>query len=170
MYALAIIPGQTSSVLTFADSGVSDHCFVDCEAFAEYKALEIPREGRVASKEAVFQIIGQGTVKKEVTIDGRKTELVFRNALHMPSLTANLISIGKFNCTGFLVVFAQGRVVFKDPEGREILIGRGANGMYLLDSLMDAHTPQAMIATQINQPVDLDGWHCHFGHAGADSI
>ena len=30
--------------------------------------------------------------------------------------------------------------------------------------------PQAMIATPVNQPVDIDGWHHCFGHVGVDSI
>lgn len=70
----------------------------------------------------------------------------------------------------FLVVFVQGRIMFKDLESWEILIRCSANRMYLLDLLMDIHNPQAMIAMPINQPVDLDKWHCHFRHVRANSI
>ncbi|KAG5716923.1 hypothetical protein E4T56_gene8533 [Termitomyces sp. T112] len=49
-------------VPTYADSGVSDHCFVDRNVFSDYEELSTPREGQSAPVSGIFQIIGQGTM------------------------------------------------------------------------------------------------------------
>ena len=140
-YALATIPNNMSTIPTFADSGASNHCVVDWSTFSEYMELAVPREGRVVSKDLVFHIVGQGTVRKTVTTNGRTAELVFQNTLHTPDLATNLISIGKFDWAGFSVIFEKGMVVFKDAKGQEILTWRGLSGMYHLDTLDEMSAP-----------------------------
>ena len=154
--ALAVrIPGF---IPTYANSGASDHCFVERHAFSDYEALSAPREGQSAPVGGLFRIIGQGTVKKVVKTAAGTSELVFCRALHTPDLAANLISVGKFDEAGFTVVFTGGKAIFCDAGGREVLVGRQEWGMYLLGDL-GAPTGagvQAMAASLISRPADID--------------
>ncbi|KAH0588092.1 hypothetical protein H2248_006814 [Termitomyces sp. 'cryptogamus'] len=52
----------TGPILTYADPGASDHCFVERHAFLEYKELSIPQQSQSAPVGGVFCIISQGTV------------------------------------------------------------------------------------------------------------
>lgn len=68
-----------------------------------------------------------------VTVDGNTSQLVFRLALHMPELAANLISIGKFDDLGFSVTFKGGKANFTNPAERTFMTGEKRNRMYLLE-------------------------------------
>ncbi|KIJ53618.1 hypothetical protein M422DRAFT_78314, partial [Sphaerobolus stellatus SS14] len=75
-----------SGIHTYADSGVSDCCFVNREDFAEYTALDIPHEGQSANKEGIFKILGYGSVTKTIESHGLRTTITFKSALHTPDL------------------------------------------------------------------------------------
>lgn len=93
-----------------------------------------------------------------VKTDQRSIKLMFRDALHMPNLSANLISIRKFDHARFLIVFMHGKAMFRNSEGKVVIVGKRNKGMYLLDNFNQAQPTTAMIATPLKIPVDLDGW------------
>lgn len=64
-------------IYTYADSGGSDHCFVDQAMFKNYEQYPMPRRGQVADRGGSFTIVGQGTVKKMV----KKWEYLVRTCL-----------------------------------------------------------------------------------------
>ncbi|KAH0581205.1 hypothetical protein H2248_012323 [Termitomyces sp. 'cryptogamus'] len=85
------------------------------------------------------------------------TELVFRKALHIPNLTANLVSIRKFDQAGFSVTFMGGKAVFHDPKSREVLVGHKERGMYLLAALdMAVNTTFQVIVASSFKPAEID--------------
>lgn len=135
-------------ILTFVDFRASDHCFIKREAFTNYIPYSTLRKRQAASKDTVF----------------------FKDALHTPDLLANFISIGKFDKAGFSVTFTRGKASFRDPEEREVLTGEGSDGISLISTLDTEMKAKAMIAAPLNIPVDLDRWHCCFGHASIDAI
>lgn len=155
---------------TYADSGASDHFFVNKEAFTDYEELPNPIEGHAAPKGAMFRVVGRGTVRKTCNTPSGSSELVFKNALHAPDLASNLISINKFDKAGFNVIFGGGQVRFQDPSGREVLCGKGTGGMYLLGTLADAECTAAMVARSQMKPTTLEVWHRRFGHASVKTI
>ena len=71
-------------------------------------------------------------MRKTCQTDQGTSKLIFRDALHAPDLSSNLISINRFDRAGFNMVFGNGQVQFRDPAGKRILSGTGKNGMYLL--------------------------------------
>lgn len=98
-YALSAttqVPAGTP-IPTYADSGVTNHFFVERDMFSDYEELPTPIEGRAALKGASFCVVGRGTVRRVCTTAQGLSALVFRNALHAPGLTSNLISINKFD-------------------------------------------------------------------------
>lgn len=161
---------EVHEIRTYADSGATDHFFVDRAVFSDYEELPNPIEGHAALKGAMFRVIGRGTVKKICHTAHGLSELVFKNALHAPDLASNLISITKFDKAGFSVIFGAGHVRFLDPRGREVLCGAGNEGMYLLNSLREVKKPTALIARSQMRPTTLEVWHRHFGHASVKTI
>ena len=133
--------------------------------------------------------MGEGTVRKTVSNNGHISQLVFKGALHTPELSANLISIGKFDDLGFSVVFKGGRASFVDPKGKTFMSGEKKNRMYLLNLHPVLSTsasinstlatpapnhktmpPKVLVAKSLDKPVPLDVWHRRFGHASVQSI
>lgn len=103
-------------------------------------------------------------------MDQGLSELVFRNALHVPNLASNLISRNKFNKAGFSITFAGGQVKFQDPSSQDVLCGVDNGGMYLLGSLGGTNTPSAMTARSQMKPTTIKTWHRHFGHLSMKTI
>ena len=115
-----------------------------------------------------------GTVQKLVKTNGRTSMLVFSKAIHTPDLAANLISIGKFDDLGFLVIFKEGKALFQDKSGTVFMEGSKLNQMYLLNLCLvmsvnslkpgptepdPQNTMKALVASSLNKPVGLDIWH-----------
>ena len=171
--AFLTMPQRT---LTYADSGATDHCFANCKDFAMYTAYTSPCTGRTANKGGTFRILSVGEVKHSIIVNGWRTHLIFKSAVHTPDLSANLISISKFDDLGYFTTFGGGKVVFTDGEKRIIMEGRRTGGMYLLDmgnpliNVMGQGGPAAISARSHEKPIGLDTWHRCLGHAGMSTI
>jgi hypothetical protein len=85
------IADMTSRIITYADSAVSDHFFVEQSKFMTYTA-NTDHKGSTTAVAGAFPILGTGNVHKSTIYKGRRVELTFENALHAPSLTHNLVS------------------------------------------------------------------------------
>jgi len=162
--------------LTYADSGVTDHCFADREDFATYTAYTSPCTGRTANKGGTFRILCVGEVKHSIIVNGRCTHLIFKSAVHTLDLSANLISISKFDDLGYFTTFGGGKVVFTDGEKCIIMEGQRTGGMYLLNmgnpliNVMGQGGSMAISACSHEKPVGLDTWHRRLGHTGMSTI
>ncbi len=123
------------------DSGASDYFFRNREDFTEYTPVAFRTGSSAMEGKGTFEILGQGTATKTFRLDGKDIKLTFKNALHSPSLAANLISVSALDKAGLSTVFSNGRAAVRDRSGKEVFAGRGSDGMYVLDA---APTPQAM--------------------------
>lgn len=186
----------SSGILTYADSGATDHYFVQWSNFEDYKLYPSPCYGISANCGGVFSILGEGTVRRAVTVNGHTLHLIFRSALHMPELAANLVSIGKFDNLEFFIVFKGRKVNFVDQSEKMFMIGEKQNWMYLLElrltqpeayasdkppiaatSATTTSTPtkqlslsKVLVAMSLDKLVSIKVWHRCFRHAGLQSI
>jgi len=86
-----------------------------------------------SSKEGTsFTILGTGDVELKVTFKGSEHTLSFRDALHAPDITANLLSISRMDLAGWSAVFREGRIRFFNKDKLEIFDGVLKNGLYLI--------------------------------------
>ncbi|KAJ6479829.1 hypothetical protein C8R45DRAFT_1156024 [Mycena sanguinolenta] len=116
--------------VTFVDSGASDHFFRDRSDFDNYEAVAVRTGKSALASDGDFTIVGKGTVTKRFIINGKEAHITFRNALHTPSLSANLISVSQLDKAGCYSVFGSGGVIIRQGEaGEEILKGRGSGGI-----------------------------------------
>jgi hypothetical protein len=119
----------------------------------------------VLASEGDFAIVGKGTVTKVFQIDGKEVHLTFMNALHAPSLSANLVSVSQFDKAGYYLTFGGGSVVIREGgAGETILKGCGSAGMYVLQ----ATEIYANISTA--QPTSLKNWHRRLVHGSPGTI
>ncbi|KAF7372248.1 Gag-Pol polyprotein [Mycena venus] len=142
-----------SVTITFLDSGASDHFFRDWSDFAAYEALSM-RTGKSAP-----------IIQRRLCYCRRTVNITFKNALHAPSLSANLISVSQLDKAGYWSKFGGGEVgVYEGKDGMMLLRGRGSDGMYILD----VDNTHAKIST--TKPVDLAKWHGRMVHGDVDTI
>jgi len=149
---------------TYADSGTTDHCFANREEFITYLAYNPPHTGRTANKDGTFRILGVGEVRCTFTYNGCHTHLTFKAAVHAPDLSANLISISKFDDLGFYTTFGGRKVIFLDATKQVMMEGHWVGGMYLLDMMGTPPTATGpgtvvMSARSHEKPIGINTWH-----------
>ena len=167
--AVAENPGTLSTgTACIADSGCTTHFFKSRETFSSYKPLE-KAAGQSSKEGTSFSVLGMGTVQMKVIHNGVEQTLTFRDALHAPDVTANLISISRLDLAGWDTVFGGQRTrFFKDKK--EIFGGVLKNGLYLVGGSFISSIPTALTARSLRSPGDIALWHRRFGHFGTDRI
>ncbi|KAK0224225.1 hypothetical protein IW262DRAFT_1459279 [Armillaria fumosa] len=116
--------GHTPAItLTFIDSGASDYFFRNCNNFMEYMPVAFHTGLLAVEGKGTFNILGQSTATKVFRLNGRDVKLMFKNALQLPSLATNLISISALDKAGLSTVFSDGHAVVCDKSGKEIFAG-----------------------------------------------
>ena len=157
---------QEGDVSTFLDSGASDMMFIARDSFTDYKAIT-PRMGDSAkATDGKFEIVGEGTVSQRYQVEGKPRDITYTRALHTPTLNANLISVSSLDCAGLTITFGGGQGVVKKPDGTLVFSGKGANGMYLLETLDIPITAM----TTLSQSVSLEQWHRRLAHCSPKTI
>ena len=122
-------------VSTYADSGASHHYFMDRLDFETYTEIS-PVMGQGAGKDSTFQIIGVGSVRKDIVMDGRWQRVIFTNVVHAPDLTVNLISISQLDAEGVFVQVGNGAMVFINGSGVPFMCRTSTSGnLYELNLL-----------------------------------
>ena len=156
---------QKGKVPTFSDLGVSDMVLVSKDSFVGYKPVSSHIGESAKVNNGGFEIIGEGNVTQCYIVNGGEQEITYTQALHAPSLNANLVSISAFDRAGLTTKFGDGKGVVKKADSTTILVGKGVNGMYLLEPL-DAKptggTPLAL--SSLSTSTSLEQWHRHLAH------
>ncbi|KAJ7623973.1 hypothetical protein DFH06DRAFT_1340299 [Mycena polygramma] len=102
--------------ITFADSGASDHFFRNRSDFSTYEAIPVRTGKSALASEGDFAIVGKGNIKMVFRVDGRLVHVTFTNALHAPSLSANLVSVSQLDKAGCYSTFGGGEVSVRDGD------------------------------------------------------
>jgi hypothetical protein len=168
---VALAAGNVPTSMTscsFADSGCTIHFFKHKDVFSSYRPLN-KMVGQSSKEGADFTILGTGNVELRVSFKGKEHTLTFRDALHAPDITANLLSISRMDIAGWDAVFGNGRVrFFKDKV--EIFEGILKNGLYLIHGSFNMSIPTALTAfpsgRSLQKPTDMSTWHRRFAHFG----
>jgi len=93
------------NVPTLINSGASDHYFVNRESFTSLTLLHQPTIGLAAAKESIFNVTGKGKAKIKTCVNSTNRNITFEDALHIPELCSNLISVSKLAEKGVKVEF-----------------------------------------------------------------
>jgi len=158
-------------ILTLLDSGASDHCFITKSWFSSYNMISPPWRGNSAGKDSTFTIDGTRVAEFSTTIDGIASRIKMNDALHMPQLRSNLISVSKLVGKGMTVAFEEETARVKRPDGVTILVAVKRGGLYIVvaDNVVNGTSEVNTFQTK-RKAMTFEVWHRRLGHAGAETI
>ena len=157
------------NIPTFMDSGASDTMFVSKDEFSEYQPIT-PRTGDSAKAvDGNFEIVGKGKVIQRYKVEGKERNITYTNALHAPTLNANLVSVGALDKAGITTTFRGGKGIARTSDGVVVLDGTNVNGMYILEPT-NSPPNQTLAMTSSAQQTSLEQWHRRLTHCSPLTI
>ncbi|KAJ4000052.1 hypothetical protein F5050DRAFT_1709234 [Lentinula boryana] len=88
-----------------------------------------------------------------------RTWQVFDDALHIPDVSYNLVSISKMDVLGYEVLFGRGIAKFFSPSGIHFLTGYGSEGLYQLNEKKEKMQALTVKSQSLYRPVNIRTWH-----------
>ena len=86
---------------------------------------------RLASS-TITLITSAGNVRIQVTVDNSTKSIILENALHVPDLRTNLLSMSKLTSNGNDAIFTKKRVIIKRKGGGPKVLEGTRNGKSIL--------------------------------------
>lgn len=143
-----------------ADSGATKHMANNQDWFHELKLFKNQVTCKVGDGKKV-EVKGIGSIKIVSTINGNKLQGILTNVLYIPTLAANLFSIGAATKMGINTTFNNKRCLMK-KEGRVIAIGNMIeDNLYLMEIETLIEPGKALI---VQKDRTIQEWHKAMGH------
>ena len=159
---------EQSNALTLIDSGASDHCFVDKTSFMSLNTLCQPTIGLATSKESTFNVLGKGKARIKITVNGITRMVTLDDALYIPGLRSNLISVSKLVEKGTKVNFDDYKATVRSMDNTIVMTAKQSGHLYAVKTECD---PPTVLTTQTKmQAVPFDTWHRRLGHTAVKTI
>ena len=140
----------------------------DDKLFVELRSLKQPLKVTLGDGCAV-EATGQGTVVLEMASTGGKTgRCKLHEALYVPDLSYNLLSVSKAVEAGKVVEFDEISCRILDANRKLITAATSVGNLYYLNCLTDYQ--QANAADKQNRQTKEDIWHRRYGHLGVQNL
>jgi len=136
------------------DSGCTSHLCNDIRMLNE--SVRTTSNIRLAN-DATSTVDSKGNVEIFTSVGNMNKRIRLENALHVPDLRTNLLSVAKITDKGYEIVFDVNQASVRDCEGNVKLIAERQGDLYILNSR------QANAAMQTRQS-DIEIWHKRLGH------
>ena len=109
--------------------------------------------------------LGIGTVALEFALEkGQPVSVLLTEVLHMPKLSANLLSVPAVIAKGYQVTFESDGCCIYKPDSSPLAFGHGLNGLIRLNIFKQS---MSMLATA-TLPIEI--WHRRLGHLGYNNV
>lgn len=157
MTAIACNVEVAKSNMWCLDSAATRHMSNEKQKFSvlnENKGLKVNTACGQGTKSC-----GIGEIQLNVKLSNRKSNRIrLTNAIYVPELRNNLISISQITKNGFKVIFTGNQAIVKRKDGSTVMIAEKRNDLYIVDVVED-------YALQTNEnPGNLERWHRRYGH------
>lgn len=153
------------------DSGCTSHLCNSTAGFTKIGAQE-PGKLNLASN-AHTEIQARGTATFLVKTNEQEKKVTLNDALYMPDLQTNLISVGKMIDRGFSVVFTKHSAEIIDKKGNVQMKADRANGLYYIQTKAydECHNATDYTPTKkMSDSKSLKEWHEKLGHLNIQYI
>jgi hypothetical protein len=153
----------TKSEVWCLDSGATRHM---CNSRRKFKTLNKDNQFKVyTASEHCMKSVGSGNVNLSLKTNRENNPVKIQNALYVPELRNNLLSVSSITEKGHSVVFKKNNAIVKRKDGSTILTATKRNKIYVIDEKID----RAMLA---NNEIDrsLLKWHQRYGHVNVNDL
>ena len=168
-YALSVLQ-STAQGTWVVDSGATDHMTYSSTEFISYRPC--PSNKKIATADGTFiTVAGKGDILLS-------QDLILRDVLHVPKLSAKLLSVHKLTTDlQCLVTFSPTLCKFQDQgKGKMIGLAREENGLYLLKEARGtgstkSQLPLSLLSESLSSH-NKEIWLCHFrlGHPSFSTL
>ena len=154
-----------SRSLWLLDSGATNHICCSKEMFqslAEYNSFVQVGDGRN------LEVNGKGNIKLQtITTSGMIINLTISEALYVPELTTNLISLGKLSSKRLKIVFENDscKIFLNEELSIEAKKSNNKNNLYELETISDLD--QALLTENVK---NWKLWHYRLGHLSTKNM
>lgn len=160
----ALIAKNASHVENWCiDSGCTTHLCKNLNNFTEITGND-PGTLNLANNVST-KINAKGSVKFKATTNGQSKNVTLNEALHVPDLRMNLLSVGKVADKGFKITFEKDFAEIIDRNGKSILKADRVNGLYLLRQekpKIDSNVKEKF--QERANHASINSWHRRMGH------
>ena len=158
--------GSTSDWIV--DSGVTSHMSPHKTCFHSY-ALINPRRV-ILGDDTVLEAIGKGQLVVDTEVRGRVKTITIQDVLHVPKLTANLLSVRQLVAKHLRVEFSDKGCYVLSPSRDEVAIIEEHEGLYHI-KFSKVHSKESAALAHSNLKDDkLALWHRRLGHLNIKSV
>ncbi|KAG6578258.1 putative integrase [Phytophthora cinnamomi] len=147
------------------DSGATHHICNDKAKFVDIKVCD---EGKLTVANGnTAKIMGVGTVMQRVTLpNGKELDIRIQDALYVPSMNKNLLSVPQINRSGlFKVVFDGAEMHIAQKKSKKIVASAD-----LIDGLYWLRVPSCAANSVSKASVNAVDLHARLGHAPNDVL
>ncbi|KAG6590544.1 putative integrase [Phytophthora cinnamomi] len=147
------------------DSGATHHICNDKAKFVDIKVCD---EGELTVANGnTAKIMGVGTVMQRVTLpNGKERDIRIQDALYVPSMNKNLLSVPQINRSGlFKVVFDGAEMHIAQKKSKKIVASAD-----LIDGLYWLRVPSCAANSVSKASVNAVDLHARLGHAPNDVL
>lgn len=160
-FSAVFLSGNFRNDEWFMDSGATRHLTMRSDWMKGEKQFGI-QPIRAANNEPM-DVECSGAVDFNVIVNGKSTNVQFKDVLCVPKLTANLLSVSQITAKRKIVVFNSRGCVVKDEDGTILATASLVNGLYRLDG--SSEMVLASIASNgPNVSNSMELWHRRLGH------
>lgn len=159
--------GNFSSSDWYIDSGASHHVTCKKEWISDFKEMVEPRDITIANQ-TKLPVLGTGNIKLTTIVNGQKHYVEVRNALYVPGVTTNLLSIGQIIKKGNKVNFNDKNCTVINCSGVVIAIAQFTDNVYKLITCLSQgiEVSQVMKSADavVNLAISKEVWHRRLAH------
>lgn len=146
------------------DSGSTSHLCKDTKYFNEF--TENTNGTLNLASNASTKINAKGSASMKTVLDGKTRNVTLNEALHVPNLRMNLLSVGKITDKGFKVLFEEESAKIINREEKTILKAKRIDGLYYLPEIGHKYesTMKRRTSSEEAHLISIETWHRRMGH------
>jgi hypothetical protein len=152
------------------DSGATAHMVQNKEIFHSFRPYDVPREVTLGDSRAC-KALGEGDFLLANNVNGRVVEIPVLQALYVPKLMCNFLSVKSINDNGKKVVFENSQAKIFHEDGETLLgTGRWVKRHCILDGQAIKLKGETLGALSSPSNPEAELWHRRFGHCPSERM